>query len=349
MSARVPPLKIGDVPIDPPLLQAPMAGFSDRPYRLLLRRIGGVGLTATEMLSARWFTHKYRGGEGDDPGERLDGLRDEPRPLAVQIWDNDPAALAETGGRLVEDYSVDVVDLNFGCPARDVADKARSGAYLLRFPERIGRIVAAVADACRPAPVTAKIRLGAARDAINAIDVAQTVESAGGAALTVHGRTAADGFRGRADWEEIARVKSALRRIPLIGNGDITTPAEAAAALRRYGVDGVMIGRGALGQPWLFDRAAAALRDEPVPPEPSLAEQKLLLAEHFRLAVEHFGESAAVVRMRRQACWYFRGHAGAKEFRRLMASAATVADFLAAVASLSGPGDKPAGLLPSDP
>jgi tRNA-dihydrouridine synthase B len=333
MSATASPLKFGDVLIDPPLLQAPMAGFTDRPFRLLLRRLGGVGLTTTEMLSARWFIHR-RGEENenaDKPCNRLDGLRDEPRPLAAQIWDNDPARLAETGSRLAADYRVDVVDLNFGCPARDMAQKSQSGAYLLQFPDRVGRIVAAVVAACRPAPVTAKIRLGPTRDAINARDVAQAVEDAGAAALTVHGRTAEDGFRGRSDWEQIARVKAYLHRIPLIGNGDIKTPFEAAAAFERYGVNGVMIGRGALGRPWLFAQAAAALRGEPIPPDPPLEEQERLLLEHFRLAVEDFGPAAAVVRFRRQACWYFSGLAGAGEFRRRIATASVPEDFLAAV------------------
>ena len=200
----VAPLRIGPLVIDPPLLQAPMAGFTNYAYRQMIRRFGGVGLPATEMVSARGFMHiDARDGRFPD---RLWGVGDEPRPLAVQIWDNDPDTLAAVGRRLVDEFHVSVVDINFGCPVRDVSEKAQSGSYLLRFPDRVGEIVRRVAEACRPAPVTAKIRLGATRDTINAIDVAQAIESAGGAAVTVHGRTAADLFRGSADWEEIARI-----------------------------------------------------------------------------------------------------------------------------------------------
>ena len=155
-------------------------------------------MPATEMVGARSFIHI---DARDDLPDRLWGVADEPRPLAVQIWDNDPATLAEVGRRLAHEFKVSVVDINFGCPTRDVAEKAQSGSYLLQNPERIGELVARVAKACNPVPVTAKIRLGCTRDTINAIDVAQAVEAAGGAAVTVHGRTAADMFRGQADWE----------------------------------------------------------------------------------------------------------------------------------------------------
>jgi len=188
------PLHIGSLTVDPPVLQAPMAGFTNYAFRQMIRRFGGVGLPATEMVSARGFVHiDLRTGELPD---RLWGVKDEPRPLAVQIWDNHPETLAAVGRRLVEELQVSVIDINFGCPVRDVSQKAESGSYLLRYPDRVGRIVERVAAACAPTPVTAKIRLGCTRDSINAIDVAQAVEAAGGAAVTVHGRTAADLYRG---------------------------------------------------------------------------------------------------------------------------------------------------------
>ena len=263
----VPPLEIGPLVVDPPILQAPMAGFTNYAYRQVVRRHGGVGLPATEMFSARGFLEidsRY-----DRPPERLWGVLDEPRPLATQIWDNNPDLMAEVGRRLAREFHVSVVDINFGCPVTEVTEKAHSGSYLLRYPDRVGQIVSAVAKACAPTPVTAKIRLGqACRDTINACDVGQAVEDAGGAALTVHGRTAADMFRGSADWDEISKIKPSLYRIPLIGNGDITTPQAVVDAFRRYDIDGVMIGRAALNRPWLFQQAAAALRGEPIPPRP---------------------------------------------------------------------------------
>ena len=293
----VAPLHIGPLLVDPPLLQAPMAGFTNYAFRQVIRRFGGVGLPATEMVSARGFMHmaapkgtvpfSLTRKSGQSPGDgrfpdRLWGVADEPRPLAVQIWDNDPDTLAAVGRRLAEEFRVSVVDLNFGCPVRDVFEKAESGSYLLRYPDRIGQIVARVAAACPPVPVTAKIRLGATRDTINAIDVAQAIESAGGAAATSrpHGHRSVSrlGRLGgdRADQATSARDSADRQRR--------SENAQAvAAAFHRYGVDGVMIGRAALSQPWLFRQAAAALRGEPVSPQPTPLEQRQLLLDHFRL------------------------------------------------------------------
>lgn len=320
---------IGPVEIDPPVLQAPMAGFTNSAYRQIIRRLGGVGLPATEMVSARGVLGAD--ARGADEVERLHGVLEEARPLAVQVWDNDPGVLAAVGRRLAHDYRVSVVDINFGCPVRDVSEKARSGAYLLGDPERIGRIVAAMVVACAPVPVTAKIRLGISRDCVNAIDVAQAVEGAGGAAITVHGRTAADGLAGRANWDEIARIKPALRRMPVVGNGDLTTAQGAAEAMRRYGVDGVMIGRAALGQPWLFRQVQAALAGEPIPPDPTPDEQRQLLLTHYRLVTERFGIERGTILMRKYACCYGQGRPGARAFRGAVARAGSAEEFVRAV------------------
>ncbi|MGD0900549.1 MAG: tRNA-dihydrouridine synthase [Thermoguttaceae bacterium] len=319
------PLVIGSLVVDPPLLSAPMAGFSNYAYRQILRRLGGVGLPATEMFSARGFLGRH--ARGGPPPERLWGVKDEPRPLAVQIWDNDPAVLAAVGAALAHQYHASVVDINFGCPVRDVSERAESGSYLLGYPDRIGRIVASVAVACAPTPVTAKIRLGATRDTINAIDVAQAVEGAGGAAVTVHGRTASEGFRGAADWDQIARIKPHLARIPLVGNGDLASPGQVVETMRRYGVDGVMIGRAAIRRPWLFRQAQAALAGEPVPPDPTLAQQRELLLEHYRLVVEQFGVEGGTILMRKYACCYATGRGGARAFRAHIARVRSPDDF----------------------
>jgi tRNA-dihydrouridine synthase B len=323
------PLRIGPLVIDPPLLQAPMAGFTNYAYRAIVRRFGGVGLLATEMLSARGLREMNARRKGTP--ERLWGVRDEPRPLAVQIWDNDPATLAEAAGRLVEDYRPSVIDINFGCPARDVSQKAQSGAYLLGDPNRIGAIVARVVAACGSTPVTAKIRLGPSDETITAVDVVQAIEAAGGAAVTVHGRTARQMFRGQADWDRIAALKPHLKRIPLVGNGDLKTPEAVCGAFARYGIDGVMIGRAALARPWLFRRSAAALAGEPIPPEPSLTEQRDVLLEHYRLIVERFGERKGTILMRSYACCYVPGIPGARKFRARVSRAASVEEFVSAV------------------
>jgi len=317
------------VVVDPPVLQAPMAGFTNYAYRQIVRELGGVGLPATEMVSARGFLQ--RDARSRDLPDRLWGVLDEPRPLAVQIWDNDPETLAAVGARLAHEFRVSVVDINFGCPVRDISQKARSGSYLLRYPQHVGAIVARVVEACRPIPVTAKIRTGWTRDTINAIDVAQAIEAAGGAAVTVHGRTAQDLYRGTADWDRIAEVKTHLRRIPLVGNGDLRTPQDVVEAFRRYGVDGVMIGRAALARPWLFRQVRAALRGEPIPPDPTPAEQRRLLFEHYRLIADRFGIERGTILMRRYACCYGHGYRGVRAFRAAVCAASTPEQFIHAV------------------
>jgi len=317
---------IDSVLIDPPLLSAPMAGFTNYAYREILRRFGGVGLIATEMISARSFVHKETKGE-DLPG-RLWGIFEEPRPLAVQIWDNQPETLAHFGQILAREYKVSVVDLNFGCPAPAIAKNSASGSWLLKTPEKVGEIVAQVVKACHPTPVTAKIRLGWTRDSINAADVAQAVESAGAAAITVHGRTAQDMYRGTADWDAIARIKPFLKKIPLIGNGDIRTVDQALQAFRRYPVDGIMIGRIGLEKPWIFRQIAQALAGRAVDPEPTLAEQKKLLWNHYQMVAAHFGEKKAVVLMRKFAPCYAKGIPGARQFRTAICQANSEQEFL---------------------
>ena len=327
-----PALRIGGLTIDPPVLQAPMAGFSDCAFREMVRGFGGVGLLTTEMFSARGFLELDARGR-DSPG-RLWGVKQEPRPLAVQIWDNDAATLADVGARLVGEFNVSVVDINFGCPVRRVTQAARSGSNLLRDPELVGRIVAKVVAACRPVPVTAKIRLGLTPESINAVDIARSIESAGAAAVTVHGRTAADMFRGRADWDRIAEIKPHLRRMSLIGNGDLKTPESVVDAFSRYGADGVMIGRGALGKPWLFSQIQAALRRQPIPPEPSPARQRRALLDHFELIEKRWGPQRGTVLMRRYACCYAQGVPGSRRFRSLISKASTPTEFEAAVDQL---------------
>ena len=322
-------LNIGPLRISPPLLQAPMAGFTNFAYRQILRRHGGVGLLATEMVSARGVMEMDARGEAVP--QRLWGVADEPRPLAVQIWDNDPGTLAAVAARLVGEFAVSVVDINFGCPARAISQKAQSGSYLLQYPQRIGAIVERVARACHPTPVTAKIRLGPSRQRITATEVALALEEAGAAAVTIHGRAAADMYRGHADWDMIARVKQSVGRIPVVGNGDIATVEAAVEAFARYGVDGVMIGRAALARPWLFSQIQAALNNQAVPPEPSLAEQERILLDHYRLIVERFGEKKGTMLMRRYACCHARGLPGARRFRANVALAKTQEQFEAVV------------------
>lgn len=336
----VAPLTIGSVVVDPPVLQAPMAGYTNYAYRQVVREYGGAGLLATEMIAARsatWMeTHR-----GEHP-DRLWGVREEPRPLAVQMWDNDPDNLAQVGRRLAKEFLVSVVDLNFGCPVRQVTEKAHSGSWLLRDPDRVGTIVRRVVEACDGVPVTAKIRLGCADTCRTAIEVAQRIEEAGASCLTVHGRVASQFFTGRADWEAIAEVKRSVSRMPVVGNGDIDSAETAVARLRESGVDGVMIAREALARPWIFAQVAALLRGEPMPPDPTLDEQRELVLHHYDLVCQRFGVERGTLLMRKFACAYAQGLPGARDFRGKVSRVTTREEFLDTMKT-SFPKQPPAG------
>jgi len=323
------PFWIGPVLIDPPILQAPMAGFTNYAYRQIVREFGAAGLMATEMVHATGMAWKHE-HKAEHP-DRLWGVPDEPRPLAVQIWDNDPEIMSKVGRRLVQEFGVSVVDINFGCPVKKVTENAKSGSYLLSVPDRMGQIIERVVAACAPIPVTAKIRLGCSPDKINAHRIAEVVENAGAAALTVHGRTAADMFRGEANWDKIAEIKQHLKHIPLIGNGDLQSAVDVVRAFQRFPVDGVMIARASLGRPWLFQQATCAVRGLPIPSDPDLEQQRLCLLHHYELILQRFGEPKAAVLMRKFSCSYAQGMPGAREFRSRVAKINNSQEFMAIV------------------
>jgi tRNA-dihydrouridine synthase B len=324
-----PPFSIGSVVVDPPILQAPMAGFTNYAYRQVVRDYGGAGLQATEMVNAKGFV--WLDEHDCEHPDRLWGVAAEARPLAVQIWDNDPETMAKVGKRLAHEYRVSVVDINFGCPVKQVTEKAHSGSYLLRQPERMYEIISRLVEACYPTPVTAKIRLGCTRKGMNHLTVAETVRRAGASALTVHGRTAEDFFKGSADWDRISEIKDVVGDMPLIGNGDLDSAEAVVAAFERYRVDGVMIARAALGRPWLFAQAAAALRGEPIPPEPTLEEQRQCMLRHYDLVVNRFGPDKGTLLMRKYACCYAQGKHGARAFRTHVVHVTTPQEFFTVV------------------
>lgn len=320
---------LGAVRIAPRLFHAPMAGYTNYVFRQLLRNLGGVGGFCTEMVSARGFLELNR--RYNQLPERLWGVWDEPRPITVQIWDNDPEKLAVVAERLVEDFGVTTLDVNFGCPAEQITKGVACGAYLLRDPETIGRIISQLVRKVAPVPVTAKIRLGWDEHSINAPEVAQIIEQAGGAGVFVHCRTAQQKYRGSADWTHLAEIKRRVKRIPVIGNGDIRSAADVLHAFKTFPVDGVMIGRAALARPWIFRQAAALLAGTTPPPEPTSEEQYGMLDEQSRQLMLQFGEEKAAILMRRFVCHFVAGRRGAKRFRVLLCQAHTPGQILAAL------------------
>lgn len=297
-------MKIGNLILSGKVILAPLAGIADSPFRLLARRFGAA-LVYTEMVSAEGLT---RGGAGS---LRLLDFKPEEKPIGAQIFGSDPERMA-SACRLVLRSDPDLIDLNCGCPVRKVVKK-NGGAALLKDLKLLQRIFSAVVRASR-IPVTAKIRSGWDQDSLVAVEVAGLAQGCGISAITVHPRTQKDGFSKRADWNIIAEVKKAVN-IPVIGSGDVFSPQDAKDMLDRTACDAVMMGRGSLGNPWLFSRTTHFLDRGLLLPEPSLAERINVCLEHVGLAVEKYGESTGIKKMRKHMVWYTKGMPRCKEVR----------------------------------
>jgi tRNA-dihydrouridine synthase B len=296
-----------------PLLLAPMDAITDGPFRRVARRLG-ADLVCTEFVSAEGLV---RGAEGC---ARKLAFAPEERPVGIQVFGHRLESMVEAARR-AEASAPDLIDLNFGCPARKVAGKG-GGAGLLRTPDALEAIARAVVAAVA-VPVTAKIRLGWDASSINAVEIAQRLEQAGVAGITVHARTRCQGFAGRADWAWIERVVRAVR-VPVAGNGDVWEPEDAARMFRETGCAAVMIGRGAVGNPWIFRRARLALETGEAPPPPGRAERVAIALEHLGLAVREKGERRAVVEMRKHYRGYLRGLPAAAALRAALMSPVTL-------------------------
>jgi tRNA-dihydrouridine synthase B len=289
-------MKIGPYALAAPLALAPMAGVTDRPFRMLCRRMG-AGIAASEMVTADvrlWNTSKSR--------LRLDH-RGEPDPRVVQIAGYDPEMMADAARQNVE-RGAQVIDINFGCPAKKVCNRA-AGSALMRDESLVRRILASVVAAAG-VPVTLKMRTGWDRENRNAVAIARIAESEGIAGLAVHGRTRADFFAGDAEYETVAAVKQAVS-LPVFVNGDIDCAAKALKALEQSGADGVMIGRAAQGRPWIFRELAAALAKTPFAP-PLLSEVRVIMLSHLEALYSFYGESQGVRVARKHLGWYCRLH-----------------------------------------
>jgi nifR3 family TIM-barrel protein len=296
-------MQIGTLHLPNNLILAPMAGISDLPYRRLMKRFG-AGLVFTEMVSANGL---IRAGQ-----RTRELLRSHPeeRPLGVQLFGDDPAVLATAAGLFHDDG--DMLDLNMGCPVNKVI-RSGAGSALLREPARIGQIVAAVRRAWDK-PLTVKIRSGWDAPGINYLEIGRIAQEEGAEAITLHPRTRSQGFSGQADWEHIRLLKAALQ-IPVIGSGDIFAAEDALAMLTSTSCDGIMIGRGGYGNPWLFRQILALQKGEAKPAPPTAADRHQAALLHLELFLETFPARKALLDMRKHLCWYSRGITGAAAFR----------------------------------
>jgi len=316
-------LKLDDVAVDPPLFLAPMAGVTDRDFRLIVRRIGGVGVVTMEFISSKGLMR------GERRIRRLLHFSDEERPISIQIYGSDPDTMAEAA-REVEERGADVCDVNMGCPANKIL-KGCSGARLMDDLALAERIIATVKKAIR-IPLTVKFRLGFGDDRHACLELGRICEAHGVAAVALHPRTARQKFRGRAEWRRIAELKEALS-IPVIGNGDVATDDDAVRMLRETGCDAVMIGRGATRNPWIFRQIAARLADGEagVFRKPDLDDRRELILHHFRTVIAREDRGHALHKLRTFTGWYSHGLPRGLELRRRIQQLSTPESFLEAI------------------
>lgn len=289
-------LTIGNLTLDNNIILAPMAGVSDLPFRLLCSE-QGAGLCCMEMVSAKAILYKNKNTES------LLEIHPDEGPVSLQLFGSDPNILSEMA-KQIEDRPFDILDINMGCPVPKVVNNGE-GSALMKQPRLVGEIVSAVVQAVHK-PVTVKIRKGFDEDHVNAVEIAKIAEDAGAAAVMVHGRTREQYYTGEADWEILAQVKEKLT-IPVIGNGDVTDGPSAEKLLRQTGCDGVMIGRAARGNPWIFGQIGAYLRDGTVLQKPASEEIVQTILRHARLQLACKGEYTGIREMRKHVSWYTAG------------------------------------------
>jgi tRNA-dihydrouridine synthase B len=287
-------------------LLAPLAGISNLPFRLIARS-QGCSLAYTEMISSNGLVRKT--------AKTYEYLKTcaEDRPLGAQIFGADPRIMGEAA-RIVVDYGVDLIDVNMGCPVKKVI-KTGAGAVLMKNPDLVARIVEAVKKAVK-IPVTVKIRSGWTPSSINAVEIAKIAEDCGADAITVHARTADQGYSGHANWKIIAAVKKEVK-IPVIGNGDIRLPQDAVKMLAQTSCDAVMVGRGALGNPWIFKGIAQAFGDRTIDYLPSVAQRQEMIESHWKMEAEFLSAKLAGKSFRKHILWYTKGLDNSHHFREL--------------------------------
>lgn len=318
-------LTIGNVTLDNNVILAPMAGVTDLPFRLLCRE-QGAGLVCMEMVSAKAIYYNNKNTEA------LMAVHPDERPASLQLFGSDPVIISEMAKR-IEERPFDILDINMGCPVPKVVNNGE-GSALMKEPKLVEQILTALVKAVDK-PVTVKIRKGFDEEHVNAVEIAKIAEACGVSAVAVHGRTREQYYSGQADWEIIAAVKDAVK-IPVIGNGDVNGPEAAERLLAATGCDGVMIGRAAQGNPWIFREVAHYLETGKRLDPPTAAQRRDMVIRHARLQLKYKGEYTAVREMRKHLAWYTTGLPHSARFRQTINSMESMEELLEGVDLIFG-------------
>ena len=322
------PLRIGPHLVSPPVVLAPMAGITNSPFRRLCRDFGG-GLYVSEMITTRALV------ERDPETMRLIEFAPDEQPRSLQLYGVDPGVVREAVTMLVAEDRADHIDLNFGCPVPKVTRRG-GGAALPWKRDLLRAVLRAAVTAAGPVPVTMKMRKGIDDERLTYLEAGRIAEEEGVAAVALHGRTAAQAYSGSADWSAVARLKEHVTTVPVLGNGDVWEAADALRMMARTGCDGVVVGRGCLGRPWLFrsfDRAFAGLPDDP---QPTLGEVAAVMRRHAGLMADWAGEDKGAREFRKHVSWYLKGFAVGGETRHALALVSSLAELDDLLATLDG-------------
>lgn len=318
-------LTIGNVTLDNNIILAPMAGVTDLPFRLLCRELG-AGMVCMEMVSAKAIYY------GNKNTETLLEIHPKEAPASLQLFGSDPAIISEMAKK-IEERPFAIFDINMGCPVPKVVNNGE-GSALMKNPKLVREILSSLVKAVEK-PVTVKIRKGFDDNHVNAVEIAKIAEDCGVAAVAVHGRTREQYYSGKADWDIIAAVKDAVS-IPVIGNGDVDSPAKALALLEHTGCDGVMIGRGAQGNPWIFREVTRFLETGQIPKRPDNREKKELILRHAALQLAYKGEYTGVREMRKHLSWYTAGMPNSARFRQTINTMESMEELIKGVETIFG-------------